>query len=573
MQLHRNAPIPSLDSAPLTILVVDDEEANRRLLEKALGRQGHRILLAESGEQALERYIEEHPDLVLMDVMLPGWDGFETTRRIRAADAGTGRWVPLIFLSAMGATHSMIEGLGSGGDDYLAKPVNIGLLDAKIAAMRRIAMLQRELNSNVVSLRIYFDENEERQRAAAVLFERLMRHDKLPRDGRIRLEVRATDGFSGDLAGAARSGDGRDYLMLADAAGHGLTAAINVIPVVDVFHALAERGYSLPRIAATISARLRQLLPSNHFVAIALACADPSHGEIEVLNAGMPPILLLPNSPDGELQRFPSTAMPLGADDLTERDFSVSVARANAGAQLFAYSDGLPEARIGTDTYFSRPRLERILREVRPEDRFDAVFRELEDFLGTEHAHDDISLAQLTMTEAIRDDPDLGSADAQTDTTYDDTVDGRELLALNLGPAAVRNADLVPQLTNLVAATGLLPASSLTNFDMLLRELVNNAIDHGLLCLPAREAFNPDDYRSRRQAGLEAMTHGELGIRLANAQWHDGAPCWKLTVTDTGSGFAPPLEWPPQSGLARVAATALALRIGPTGNRIELWLR
>jgi CheY-like chemotaxis protein len=78
----------------LRILVVDDEDANLLFLEKALSRKGHQVILAHNGEEALSLFERVQPDLVLMDVMMPGWDGFETTRRIRAGGGSSARGYP-----------------------------------------------------------------------------------------------------------------------------------------------------------------------------------------------------------------------------------------------------------------------------------------------------------------------------------------------------------------------------------------------------------------------------------------------------------------------------------------------
>lgn len=544
-------PLPSL-----TVLVVDDEEANRRLLQKALERRGHRVVTAASGEEAVQRYAEAGFDLVLMDVMLPGWNGFETTRRLRAGGPA-GRWVPLIFLSALSQVSHVVEGIAAGGDDYLAKPVDLALLEAKIAAMQRIALLQRELEGHLAQLRRYYEDNEERRQTAARLFERLMRHDRLPDDGCIRLHVQSTDGFSGDLAGGARSVDGRDYLLLADAAGHGLNAAINVLPAVDCFHALAERGYSLPRIAAAINGRLRQLLPPDRFVAALFACADPARGEIEVLNAGMPAALLIDGT--AALRLFPSRHLALGVVAAESRDFVADTVAAAPGAQLFAFSDGLVEASAA-GVAFGEERLRAAL-AVPAEDRFAAVLAALARHTGDDGAHDDVSLAQLTLAPA---------APMTFPTEAPVVGDGR--LAIDLAPAALRNPDLLPQLVQLAVSIGLLPAEAQPRLLVLLREAVGNAIDHGLLGLGPRAGSDPGVRAAERTTRLAALATGRVQLALHPENWQ-GRPAWRLEIADSGPGY--PCDTPPPAGggLARIAALALELRRDDEGRRLRAWFR
>ena len=115
-----------------TILVVDDEAAVRRVLVMRLQLSGYRVLCAEDGEEALELFHREEPDLIVLDVMLPKLDGFAVCRRLRAESC-----VPIIFLSAVEAISERVAGLDLGADDYLPKPFSPKELEARIATILR----------------------------------------------------------------------------------------------------------------------------------------------------------------------------------------------------------------------------------------------------------------------------------------------------------------------------------------------------------------------------------------------------------------------------------------------------
>jgi signal transduction histidine kinase len=102
------------------ILVVDDNPANTKVLFDTLRQAGHRVLVAKSGEVALERLQSATPDLILLDVMMPGIDGFETCRRLKA-DAAT-QTIPVIFMTALSDTEDKTQGFGLGAVDYITKP-------------------------------------------------------------------------------------------------------------------------------------------------------------------------------------------------------------------------------------------------------------------------------------------------------------------------------------------------------------------------------------------------------------------------------------------------------------------
>ncbi|MGH3085705.1 MAG: response regulator [Rubrobacteraceae bacterium] len=114
------------------ILVVDDEPNIREVVGLYLSRDGHSIVSASDGEAALEMYRRTGPDLVVLDLMLPGLGGIEVCRRIQAE-----RRVPLIMLTARGEEEDRIVGLGVGADDYVVKPFSPRELAARVAAVLR----------------------------------------------------------------------------------------------------------------------------------------------------------------------------------------------------------------------------------------------------------------------------------------------------------------------------------------------------------------------------------------------------------------------------------------------------
>lgn len=125
-----------------TILVVEDDAMLALALAEMLGSIGQDALFAGDGLEAVAVFEAEQPDLVLMDVLLPGLDGFEATRRIKARCRG--RWVPVIYLTVLGGEADLLLGLEAGGDDYLVKPVLPVILKAKLrATLRALELHQR----------------------------------------------------------------------------------------------------------------------------------------------------------------------------------------------------------------------------------------------------------------------------------------------------------------------------------------------------------------------------------------------------------------------------------------------
>jgi DNA-binding response OmpR family regulator len=130
-----------------TILVVDDESLIRGVVSAALEREGHTVREAPDGRSAVAAAEHELPDLVVLDVGLPDFDGWEVCRRLRTRGD-----VPVLFLTALADEANMVRGLRLGGDDYLTKPFNTDVLSARVAALLRRAHRPDQTGREVVRI-------------------------------------------------------------------------------------------------------------------------------------------------------------------------------------------------------------------------------------------------------------------------------------------------------------------------------------------------------------------------------------------------------------------------------------
>jgi two-component system OmpR family response regulator len=119
--------------SPPRVLVVDDEAAIAELVSMALRYEGFAVESAGTGRQALDRAVDFRPDVLILDVMLPDFDGFEVARRLAAGGGGP----PILFLTARDTTQDKVRGLTLGGDDYVTKPFSVEELIARVRAILR----------------------------------------------------------------------------------------------------------------------------------------------------------------------------------------------------------------------------------------------------------------------------------------------------------------------------------------------------------------------------------------------------------------------------------------------------
>ena len=142
------------------VLVVEDSKVTIRAITGYLEDIGVHPMIAETGNAAIELYRKEHPDIILLDIILPDIDGFEIARQIRQLQ-GKDDWTAIIFLSVMSKDEDLARGIEVGGDDYLMKPVGRVVVQAKVAAMYRLVRMQRALVKLTAQLN---EANQELQR-------------------------------------------------------------------------------------------------------------------------------------------------------------------------------------------------------------------------------------------------------------------------------------------------------------------------------------------------------------------------------------------------------------------------
>lgn len=537
-------------TAALNILVVDDSRANLAVMAAMLAKMGHEVVQAPSGEAALDIFRQHMPDMVLMDVVMPGMSGYDTVREMRRIAQDD--WIPIIFITGMGQEEDIVRGIEAGGDDYLLKPIHNKMLHAKINALHQHLQLFRRMEEQSQLLRDYQVRNEEERQTAQEFMGRLLALDKID-DPLVHFHLQAAEVFSGDLIAAARSPAGHLYAMLADSTGHGLTAALAVVPVLQSFHAMVAKGYSIGTLAAEINRKIGEYLPSNRFVAAVLVALDAENGRVSVWNGGCPPAILL--NPDGMVAcQFDSMHLPLGVLDPDE--FDDEVVHYHYGdhrCQILLCSDGAVDSADSSSMESGMSYLLQAARTENMAERLPLMVSMLERQLAGKPAHDDIALILLDCpAEDIEENlpipaqPEsrhikihaLNAIAVQEQHEQVDKVEWQFDMVLTA--PQLRQADIVPMLlhvVNQIEHEGVQGVSG--KLFLVLSELFNNALDHGLLGLDSvlkNDLQGMDRYFEERTARLNRLEQGEIKIKLMKIAKAHG-PCLKIAITDSGEGF------------------------------------
>jgi CheY-like chemotaxis protein len=372
----------------LAVLYVEDEESIRNEVAYFLSRRVGRILTAANGREGLDIYRSQRPDLVLSDIQMPVMDGLEMAAEIKRQQRET----PVILTTAFNDTNYLQKAIALGIDGYVLKPIDLEQLMQVTLRSVDILMQAREITASRAQLAAYHRAAEEERQLVAGLMARMMRPEHL-KDRQLRHWLQPTELVGGDLVAAARGRSNKLYVMLADSTGHGLPAALNLLPINHIFYSMVSKNLPVSLMVEEMNWAVHDQSPADHYVAAIVACIDARNRLVEVWNGGLPGALFVDDQ--GEVIRsFESDNFPLG---ILDRTFvaETEVFQWSGHGRLVVYSDGLEDAEDESGRAFGREGIVAALRTVPPEKQFDAVVKGVRAHLGGRHAFDDMTLLMV----------------------------------------------------------------------------------------------------------------------------------------------------------------------------------
>jgi CheY-like chemotaxis protein len=522
--------VAQYDAESLFILVVDDNPDDLFLIRRDLVALGHRVACVSTADEALDHIARAYPDVLMTDVGLPGMDGIELLKTVRTRTDGS--WIPsLVFTGSLDEATQM-RALEAGADAYLCKPASREMLHAKLGVILRLKAMQRQAEARNRELARYRSLQEEEQRLARFVMERLINREALG-DPAVSHWIASAAEFSGDLIAAARTPGNVLHVLLADGAGHGLAASLNVLPVTAPFYRMTERGFGIDAIAREINSKVRALLPVDRFIAATLVAVNFRERYVTVWNGGNPGPLLI--RPDGGVRlHFNRHHFPLGVVDDDEFDGTVDTHVVNPHDHLLLFSDGLIELEDAGEQALGVDGLGEALGGLAAELRLPRLTEIVHRLTGGKPPRDDISIAQIALTDTPQPVPAAPSGETPTSSTASDWR-----LVLRLGAADLKRLDAVPLILGAIEQfEGVRPFAG--RLFLVLSELFNNALDHGLLRLPSAlkaGAEGMDVFLDERTRRLSRLSVGAVEFELTLRQTPDESPVLHIGCADTGPGF------------------------------------
>ncbi|GFK95180.1 Transcriptional regulatory protein WalR [Fundidesulfovibrio magnetotacticus] len=361
--------------APL-ILVVDDEAVNRKVLTWALSEAGFRTLPASSGHEARELALAHRPDLVILDILMPGESGFDVCESLQGHPAT--RDIPVIFLSGLTDTLDKIKGLELGAVDYVTKPFS----GAEVVARARIHLRLRQARQALIAQQAARLSTLRQAQQAMLVNPR-----ELP-EASFAVRFLTHDAAGGDIYDVFRHSGSIHGYFLADVTGHDLGASLITPALKSLIRQNAGPLYGPAETFATMNGVLRQVLSEGQVVTASYLALNRASGKATLVRAGHPAPVLVRKG--GAAEFLEPEGDVLGGFESAH--FETLDLRLGRGDRFLLYSDGLVE-RHGRTHDQARDLLARACEHAAGlplEDAADHVLSEL--LPDGEPTHDDVVL-------------------------------------------------------------------------------------------------------------------------------------------------------------------------------------
>lgn len=453
----------------MRILIVEDDPLFAEILETFLEHKQCKTIVADHLQAAKDILLVSTFDLILLDNHLPDGDGINFVPFIKNLPYKA----PVMMVTAEDNQIVMSEAFDKGADDFLIKPISVDLLWHKILRCREAYDKEAEIDQKTARLERLLNQQEQEEQLARYVYEHVS-STLLTEDECVDAYIQSSSSFNGDVFICDTAPNGNRFVILADATGHGLAAAISILPLVATLRAMIRKGLSLAHMVYEANKKLNIELPDDKFVALIGIEINFNTQQLQLFNGGMPDVISLRS--DRSIERFRSTAMSLGI--LDPEDFEPAIVTLDTGPirNLFMFSDGLIEQPNPLGEAFGMHRLMDIF------ERYDykepLVSRIVNEFTVFNE-----------MGELL---DDLSMCDLQVDTLMDRHLyekkknqainQGKITATIEIEGGLIASTDIVGCLDSIMRSADMVGDLRQRAFTVF-AELISNGLDHGILDL------------------------------------------------------------------------------------------
>jgi serine phosphatase RsbU (regulator of sigma subunit) len=330
------------------ILIVDDSPTIIKMLQRTL-EHFYEIVTAENGEDGVEKFLAEKPDLIIMDLMMPVMDGLQAIKTIR--EKHHDNLTPILMLSAVTEKEQWIQALGLGANDFVQKPFHRTELLARISNNLKTSRLSKELEKKNKLL------NQEKKLARNVQ-EKILPQNLDFENLEIGTFYQASSEIGGDFFDAWQK-DGKTHFLIGDVSGHGTASALLMAAFKGHCYTLGQQGVSPTELFESANAFICEVSTGDMFLTLAYVVLDPVENQIDVVSAAHNPLFLVRGN---TIKDIPPTGTAIGFFE--ESTWNIRSYPFNPEDLLFLYTDGLVEIRNQEDQEFKERSVRELLQKL-----------------------------------------------------------------------------------------------------------------------------------------------------------------------------------------------------------------
>ncbi|NJO42291.1 MAG: SpoIIE family protein phosphatase [Cyanobacteria bacterium CRU_2_1] len=370
------------------ILVIDDDSTVRLVVKKTLEKQGYEVTLATNGQEGIDLAQSVRPALIICDWIMPILDGLEVCRQVKASPELATTF--FILLTSRGDVADRVQGLNSGADDFVAKPIEMSELQARVKAGLRLHQLSQDLQTQKQLL--------EAELAEAAAYVRSLL--PMPVIGKISIDSRF-------IPCRQLGGDCFDYfwldpdylvIYLLDVSGHGLGAALPSSLILNLLRSRSLPGVNFYQPHDVLNGLNEAFQMSNQnekYFTIWYGVYNQAKRQLTYASAGHPPAILIFPNPEGvmNVQPLRTPSVPIGV--LTDIGFMSSRLQIPDNSTLYIFSDGIYEVDQIVRENWGLDHFTKILLDLNLESSLDVVLKQVQTLSGADLFNDDLSLLRI----------------------------------------------------------------------------------------------------------------------------------------------------------------------------------
>lgn len=476
-------------------------------------------------------------------------------------------FLPVLAVIKSVTDEDTVTVLNAGASDCVCASSSVALIAARARKLVESAKVAQELNIKKEQVEDVLERIHQEENFARHVYEEITGGALNHKKDYFSIQHSAS-GFCGDFLFEMMSPTGIRYVFLADAMGHGLAAALSILPVIHVVKAMAHRSMPLTTIVHEVNHRLNIELPDDRFVSMAAVEISPFSEMVSIVNAGLPDVFVAMRN--GKIQSCASQCIPLGVMEGAAFSFEPYTFQFNELAHLMMYSDGLIEQENEQDECISRDGLCRQLNQfIQDGDSWENMAELFELHKGDMPLSDDVTMCAIDFDRFKIDSPDTEEKE--------DVRKGKVEFTLRINGDYLKSIDAPAFVSKFLYASDIEGKIAGKTFTAI-AELYQNGLDHGVLGLDSTlkndiEGFG--DYLEQRESRLADLGLDDNVTLTLSYKADEGITA---NVKDSGQGYDIKQVNPDQfslygRGLALVRQLSESFQTNDTGNEVTITLK